>query len=652
MKKTYVHRIWLCCIIIIILAMNPNTPAYATDGVSQDTIKVVMDDDYPPYSYKDSNGKLQGILVDQWMLWQKKTGIQVELYGMDWESALRKMKKGEFDVIDTIFYNEERTKYFAFTKQYTKIEVSLFFQKNISGIVDTESLKGFNVGVKAGDNSVDFLVDKGVDTLIEYTNYRDIIEAAKAQKITTFVMDRPSAMFFLYKNDMQDRFKEAPSLYYGELHRAVLKENHELLNTIDSGFLSISKNEYNAIDKKWFGKTPVSSGVVFKFLTLFSVVAVVLLLLLVWNMLLKRAVKMKTGELSETLEKYKESEKNIYRMSIIDIPTGMYNRNFFESELNRIQNEDNTDVGIVVCDIDGLKLINDMLGHSAGDDYLKESAMILRQSFSEEDIIARIGGDEFAVIIKNATKKDISSKMQRITEKLEKTNQDERVVPISMSCGYAMGHSRQTDLKEIFRAADNMMYHEKLHHKQSEKSKNLNILTKMLEERDFITEGHGERMKELCCELAGKIGISEAESKDMRLFAHFHDIGKIGIPDRILFKPDILTAEEMNVMKGHTEIGYRITVASADLIHISDWILKHHEWWNGNGYPLNLKGEDIPIQCRILAIVDVFDAMTSDRPYRKALSREAAIAEILKNKGIQFDPKLVDEFIAMMDAKS
>lgn len=142
------------------------------------------------------------------------------------------------------------------------------------------------------------------------------------------------------------------------------------------------------------------------------------------------------------------------------------------------------------------------------------------------------------------------------------------------------------------------------------------------------------------------------KNSNMRLFAHFHDIGKIGIPNRILFKPDILTTEEMNVMKGHTEIGYRITVASADLIHISDWILKHHEWWNGNGYPLNLKGEDIPIQCRILAIVDVFDAMTSDRPYRKALSREAAIAEILKNKGIQFDPKLVDEFIAMMDAKS
>lgn len=348
------------------------------------------------------------------------------------------------------------------------------------------------------------------------------------------------------------------------------------------------------------------------------------------------------------ISKRKESELKLYSMSIHDTPTNLYNRNYFEHTLDKYRNRDTNGIGIIICDIDGLKLVNDTLGHSVGDEYLKTAATILCECFKEEDVVARVGGDEFAVLTEQTTLKELSAKASRIEKSLAIINSEQRIIPLSMSLGYTVGDGRQKDIKELYKIADNLMYREKLHHRQSEKSKNIKILTKMLEVRDFITEGHGDRMQELSGKLAEAVGMSKNEIKDMHLFAQFHDIGKVGIPDRILFKPGRLSDEEMNEMKLHTEIGYRIAESSPHLAHISDWILKHHEWWDGNGYPFNLKGEMIPLPSRILSIVDTFDAMTNNRPYRKALSKEDALKEIIKFKGTQFDPTLVDKFVELI----
>jgi len=343
----------------------------------------------------------------------------------------------------------------------------------------------------------------------------------------------------------------------------------------------------------------------------------------------------------------KKSEVRLYNMSIHDESTGLYNRNYFEHKLDKYRNEATSGVGIVICDIDGLKLVNDTLGHAVGDDYLKTAANVISECFGQKNVVARIGGDEFAVLIKHTTTKELSAFELKMDESLSRINSEERIIPLSMSLGYAVGNGQQKDLRELLKMADNMMYREKLHHRQSEKSKNIDILAKMLEVRDFITEGHGDRMQELSGKLAEAMGLTKNEIEDMRLFAQFHDIGKLGIPDRILFKPGRLTEEEKNEMKRHTEIGYRIAESSPDLAHISDWILKHHEWWDGNGYPFKLKGAEIPLQSRILSIVDAFDAMTNNRPYRKALSIDVALAEIVRFTGTQFDPQLVDKFVEL-----
>ena len=171
---------------------------------------------------------------------------------------------------------------------------------------------------------------------------------------------------------------------------------------------------------------------------------------------------------------------------------------------------------------------------------------------------------------------------------------------------------------------------------------------KALEERDHITEGHADRLSVMLEEMGRCRGLPSSAVADLRLFAKFHDMGKVGIPDSILKKPGRLTPDEMKIMQQHCEIGFRIAKASIDLEPISDWILKHHENWDGSGYPLGLAGEAIPLQCRILSIVDAYDAMTSDRPYRKAMTKKDAIEELLRCSGSQFEPELVDSFLSLL----
>jgi HD-GYP domain-containing protein (c-di-GMP phosphodiesterase class II) len=172
---------------------------------------------------------------------------------------------------------------------------------------------------------------------------------------------------------------------------------------------------------------------------------------------------------------------------------------------------------------------------------------------------------------------------------------------------------------------------------------------KALEARDFITEGHAVRLQGYVTGLATAIRMPMRSVSDLNLLAKFHDIGKVGVRDSILFKAGALTTEEAVEMQRHTEIGHRIAQSAPDLAPIADWILKHHEWWNGSGYPLGLKGKEIPLECRILAIADAYDAMTSDRPYRKAMAHDSAVSELKRFAGVQFDPELVRNFLGFLE---
>jgi diguanylate cyclase (GGDEF)-like protein len=345
-------------------------------------------------------------------------------------------------------------------------------------------------------------------------------------------------------------------------------------------------------------------------------------------------------------------EKRLTYLSIHDPLTGLYNRTQFSLELERLQQPQFAPVGIIVGDLDGLKLINDTWGHQSGDSLLKAVATILKECCPADATVNRIGGDEFVLLLSHTTLAILEKLCHTITRAIDTYNQTSPLaegIVLSISLGFALAEAYPPNLQEVFKIADNNMYREKLNQSQSNRSAIVQTAMKLLEARDFITEGHGDRIQLLVARLGIALKLPENRVTDLKLLAQFHDIGKVGIPDNILFKPGPLTPEEFNEMKRHSEIGYRIAQSSPDLNLITDYILKHHEWWDGSGYPMGLVGKSIPLECRILSIADAYDAMTSDRPYRKALVHKHAIEELRRFAGIQFDPELVDNFITLVE---
>ncbi len=352
---------------------------------------------------------------------------------------------------------------------------------------------------------------------------------------------------------------------------------------------------------------------------------------------------------SRDITERKKIEEQLKYLSLNDPLTGLYNRSYFEEEMRRIGDKHNKQVGIIVCDLDGLKFVNDTFGHDAGDKLLIKAADVLRESFHDSDFIARIGGDEFAVLLHNCDETTVECACNRLSDAVARYNRESPMLSLSISVGFTVSRGVPAVMSELFKKADNNMYREKLHRSKSARSAIVQTLMEAIKERDFITSGHADRLKDFATGLAKSISLPDSKSVDLRLLAQFHDIGKVGISDIILFKPGALSVEECAEMQRHCEIGYRIAMSAPDLVPIADWILKHHEWWNGQGYPLRLKGEEIPLECRILAIADAYDAMTNDRPYRKAMTQEEAVKELRKCAGTQFDPQLVPKFVQVLE---
>ncbi|HWQ62257.1 MAG TPA: HD domain-containing phosphohydrolase [Negativicutes bacterium] len=344
------------------------------------------------------------------------------------------------------------------------------------------------------------------------------------------------------------------------------------------------------------------------------------------------------------------AEERLKYLSYHDGLTDLYNRFYFISCLRDLANEDIRTLGLIVVDVDGLKVVNETLGQEAGDVMLKTTAGIFRHTFADH-MVARIGGDEFAVALPNCGEQEMNLAMARLKKavRAKSAKRKSPPLPLRLSTGFALAEGPDYNVQELFARADRHMYREKLRRAARRRGTLLNTLKDMLAARDYITEGHASRMQALALALAEKAAVRIASLLDIELFAQFHDIGKVGIPDAILNKQGALTPEEWRTMQLHTEIGHRIAKGSNELAPIADWILKHHERWDGKGYPLGLSGEEIPVECRILAIVDAYDAMTNDRPYRKAMSPEEAIAELRKCSGSQFDPSLVELFLAVLE---
>jgi diguanylate cyclase (GGDEF)-like protein len=353
--------------------------------------------------------------------------------------------------------------------------------------------------------------------------------------------------------------------------------------------------------------------------------------------------------------------------AIRDPLTGLYNRRFFyealEKEIQRSARY-GTAVSLVLFDVDNFKSVNDSLGHAAGDDVLREIGRIVSRQIRPVDSFARLGGEEFGLLLPQTEQLDALLAAERLRTAISRNKilGDRRV---TVSGGIACCPGDAVALDELERRADAALYWAKRNGKNlcavssevnvddfdggaESKLAHLHAVVAMIDAQHPQTRDHSENVAVYAVALGRALGLDGDHIARLRQAAHFHDIGKVAVSTRILNKPSALTAAEMAEMRLHPAVGATMLM-HAGLHEEARWIASHHEWFDGGGYPHGLRGDEIPLESRIILVADAFEALTSDRPYRDGLSVTEAVADLRASAGTQFDPAVVAAFAGLVD---
>jgi diguanylate cyclase (GGDEF)-like protein/PAS domain S-box-containing protein/putative nucleotidyltransferase with HDIG domain len=343
----------------------------------------------------------------------------------------------------------------------------------------------------------------------------------------------------------------------------------------------------------------------------------------------------------------KKHEEEILFLSYSDKLTGLKNRVYMEKHFEILDRDEKSRYFIVIGDLNGLKMANDSIGHIEGDKLICAVSNVIKGLCKSGDVVSRWGGDEFVILINDKDIIYVSDLINNIREAVAQIS--EFHFKISIALGYAEKDESSRGSEFVMSLAEKRMYRNKLMENNSARNATISSLLRTLHEKHSETEEHTMRIKILSLRLAKRLNLSQDKLDEIELLSLLHDIGKIGIPEQILMKPSMLTNEEWEIMKSHTEIGYRIAKSTPELSHIADEILSHHERYDGTGYPNGIKGEEISILARIINVIDSFDVMTHKRVYKDAMSIDSALKELRECSGSQFDPLIVDEFIRLLE---
>jgi len=397
-------------------------------------------------------------------------------------------------------------------------------------------------------------------------------------------------------------------------------------------------------------------------------------LLTLWDKELERgyseremALALGISELAGKAVRSAKLVRKLRQLSETDALTGLANHRkvhqVLRSERARVERH-GTHLSLVMLDIDGFKLLNNTYGHPAGDEVLRRVAALLTAQTRACDIVGRFGGDEFLIMLPETTTVAAGEVAEKLRAALAgapcETSTGERI-PIHASYGIAGYPCDDGDANELVAIADANLYTSKRRGGDTitgaeeqplptaGEPSAFNLFESMViavDNKDSYTRRHSEQVTEYALALAATLGLSDESQSVLRCAGLLHDLGKIGIPDRILRKPGRLTAAEYEIVKGHSTLGETIIAALPDVEEIRAAVVSHHERFDGSGYPHGLRGSRIPLLGRILAVADAYSAMTSDRPYRSGLTRKEAIAELQSCSGTQFDPEIVEAFVA------
>jgi diguanylate cyclase len=346
---------------------------------------------------------------------------------------------------------------------------------------------------------------------------------------------------------------------------------------------------------------------------------------------------------SRNIDERKKAELEQTYFSLHDHLTNLYNRRYFETELVRLDVKRNLPIGIIMADVNGLKLINDSFGHDIGDQLLIKAGSVIKSQLREDEIFARVGGDEFAILLTNTNEDTIKKIIKRICEAMPK----EKVanIPLSISFGYDLKKKDSQVMVDVLKKAEDNMYRSKLYETRFDREKTVDFILESLFEKSPRERAHAQNVRRLCEMMGKELGFDQTHINKIGKAAYYHDIGKIGMDESILNKANRLTDKELFTVRKHPESGWRIINSVSSLSDLSEFIMTHHEWVNGAGYPRGLKEDMIPLEAKVIAIADAYDVMTNPSSYKIPLNELEAKAELKKYSGIQFDPTLVDLFI-------
>ncbi len=352
-----------------------------------------------------------------------------------------------------------------------------------------------------------------------------------------------------------------------------------------------------------------------------------------------------SGTHTDITAKRNKQDEVLY-LSYRDQLTGIYNRRYLDENLKNIDVEKNLPLSLILADVNGLKLTNDSFGHSVGDELLKKAAELMKMGCRNSDKLIRVGGDEFLIVLANTDSWQAVDIIKRINSLA--LNEKVNGIDVSISFGYKTKRKIEESFNDIFKGAEDRMYRRKLYESSGIRNKTIDIIMNTLCEKSKREKLHSMRVGDICEKIALMLNFEKEKATQIKIAGIMHDIGKIGIDETILNKPQRLNYEEYKELKRHPEIGYRMLSTSNDYSEIAEYVLKHHERWDGKGYPGGFKGEEISIQARIIAIAEAYDDMVYGTPYKKNMTVNEALNEIKKCSGTQFDPEIVEVFTELI----
>ncbi len=358
------------------------------------------------------------------------------------------------------------------------------------------------------------------------------------------------------------------------------------------------------------------------------------------------SLRNETFLIGQNITQKKANEQQIHYLSYHDQLTGLYNVNYFNAYLKQLDDETDRHYALVLGQLYRLKETCELFGQKLGDDLVMAVSEIVKSSCRQTDIVCRIGEDLFAMILPDAEDHVASTVCTRVKESCESCT-DLLVIP-QIALGYASKNSEELSRDDLLKHATEYQKNNMKAIVQTLRSDKLISLKDKLEKKTLESNDHLKRVQQYSVALARKLSLSETEIDQVTLASYFHDVGRMGVPSDILLKPGALTDDEWTMMKRHSDFGYNALLSCGNVNEVAQAVLHHHEHWDGSGYPNGLRGEHIPLVARIIALADAFDVMTNERVYSRSMTKHEAIEEIIRCKGSQFDPSLVDAFIHCM----